>query len=105
MAEQAIPELGAHLDYVESGTPLTMERFTNNSQGATYGWEQNMKQMTSRPQLGTPINGLFIAGHWTDPGGGVVSAVLSGYKLYQKIIQESEHLPGECVAALSGVDQ
>lgn len=93
MAEKAVPELGRHLDFVESGTPLTMERYTNNSQGATYGWEQNMKQMTSRPQLGTPISGLYISGHWTDPGGGVVSAVLSGYKLYQKIANEESGMP------------
>jgi phytoene dehydrogenase-like protein len=89
LAEKAIPQLSGHLDFVESGTPLTLERYTNNSQGATYGWEQNMKQMTSRPQHGTAIEGLYLSGHWTDPGGGVVSAVLSGYKLYQKIIEES----------------
>ncbi|WP_059048994.1 phytoene desaturase family protein [Paenibacillus senegalimassiliensis] len=89
MAEKAIPGLGEHLDFVESGTPLTMERFTNNSQGATYGWEQNMKQMTSRPQHGTAIGGLYLSGHWTDPGGGVVSALLSSYKLFRKIMDES----------------
>lgn len=90
MAEKVIPDLGRHLDFVESGSPLTMERYTNNSQGATYGWEQNMKQMTSRPQHGTPISGLYLSGHWTDPGGGVVSALLSGYKLYHKIIGEAD---------------
>ncbi|WP_240159741.1 hypothetical protein [Paenibacillus aceris] len=93
MAEKAIPNLGSHLDFVESGSPLTMERYTNNSQGATYGWEQNMKQMTSRPQHGTPISGLYLSGHWTDPGGGVVSALLSGYKLYHKIINEASSSP------------
>ncbi|BFT74190.1 phytoene desaturase family protein [Paenibacillus sp. P36] len=95
MAEKAIPDLGRHLDFVESGSPLTMERYTNNSQGATYGWEQNMKQMTSRPQHGTPIAGLYLSGHWTDPGGGVVSALLSGYKLYHKIINETSSSSNE----------
>ena len=86
MAEKAIPNLSEHLDYVESGTPLTMERYTNNSFGAIYGWEQNMKQMISRPQHETPIKGLYLSGHWTDPGGGVVSVLLSSYKLYQKLM-------------------
>lgn len=95
MAEKAIPDLSRHLDFVESGTPLTMERYTNNSQGATYGWEQNMKQMTSRPQHGTSISGLYVSGHWTDPGGGVVSAMLSGYKLYQKIMDEADLKPSD----------
>ncbi|MGG3891732.1 phytoene desaturase family protein [Metabacillus fastidiosus] len=85
MAEQAIPELSGHLDYVESGTPMTMERYTNNSFGAIYGWEQNLKQMISRPQHETPIKGLYLSGHWTDPGGGIVSVLLSSYKLYQKL--------------------
>ena len=90
MAEQAIPKLSEHLEYVESGTPLTMERYTNNSFGAIYGWEQNMKQMISRPQHETPIKGLYLSGHWTDPGGGVVSVLLSSYKLYQKLMANKQ---------------
>ena len=90
MAEQAIPKLSEHLEYVESGTPLTMERYTNNSFGAIYGWEQNMKQMISRPQHETPIKGLYLSGHWTDPGGGVVSVLLSSYKLSQKLMANKQ---------------
>ncbi len=85
IAEKAVPDLGKHLDFVESGTPLTMERYTNNTGGAIYGWEQNMKQMISRPQHEMPIQGLYISGHWTDPGGGIVSVLLSAYKLFNKI--------------------
>lgn len=85
MAEAVIPDLSKHIDYVESGTPMTMERYTNNSFGAIYGWEQNMKQMTSRPQHETPIEGLYLVGQWTDAGGGVVSVLLSSYKLLEKL--------------------
>ncbi|PWK07432.1 phytoene desaturase family protein [Tumebacillus permanentifrigoris] len=90
LAEKVIPGLSEHLDFVESGTPLTMERFTNNSFGSIYGWNQNMEQMISRPQHETPIKGLHVAGHWTDPGGGVVSVLLSGYKLSQKILTKEQ---------------
>ncbi|WP_100374831.1 phytoene desaturase family protein [Bacillus sp. FJAT-45037] len=89
MAERAIPNLRDHIVHVESGTPLTMERYTNNSFGSIYGWEQNKQQMTGRPQHETPIKGLYISGQWTDPGGGVVSVILSGYKLWKKIAKES----------------
>ncbi|MCR6108459.1 NAD(P)/FAD-dependent oxidoreductase [Salipaludibacillus agaradhaerens] len=89
MAELAIPNLRTHLVHVESGTPQTMARYTNNSFGAIYGWEQNKQQMTGRPQQETPIKGLYISGQWTDPGGGVVSVILSGYKLWKKIEKES----------------
>ncbi|AEV19300.1 hypothetical protein GTCCBUS3UF5_19920 [Geobacillus thermoleovorans CCB_US3_UF5] len=88
MAERAIPNLRDHIEYVESGTPLTMERYTNNSYGSIYGWEQNKNQMTGRPQHETPIKGLYICGQWTDPGGGVVSVILSGYKLWKKLTKE-----------------
>lgn len=86
MAERAIPGLTDHIDFVESGSPMTMERYTNNAEGAIYGWEQNTEQMTNRPQQRTPIPGLFLAGHWTDPGGGVVSAILSGHKVHKKVL-------------------
>lgn len=85
MAEQVIPNLRDHIEYVESGTPLTMERYTNNSFGSIYGWEQNKDQTTGKPQHATPIKGLYISGQWTDPGGGVVSVILSGYKLWKKL--------------------
>ncbi|MED4082285.1 NAD(P)/FAD-dependent oxidoreductase [Halalkalibacterium halodurans] len=88
MAERAIPNLGRHAVHVESGTPLTMERYTNNSFGSIYGWEQTKNQMTGRPQHETPIKGLYLSGQWTDPGGGIVSAILSGYKLRKKIMKE-----------------
>ncbi|MFK4469728.1 phytoene desaturase family protein [Bacillus sp. RC252] len=85
MAETVIPNLSGHIDFVESGTPKTMERYTNNTGGAIYGWEQNMNQLTSRPQHETPIEGLYLSGQWTDAGGGVVSVLLSSYKLLEKL--------------------
>ncbi|MBZ5750621.1 phytoene desaturase family protein [Metabacillus rhizolycopersici] len=85
MAEAVIPNLSKHIDFVESGSPTTMERYTNNSNGAIYGWEQNMQQMTARPQHETPIEGLYLSGQWTDAGGGVVSVLLSSYKLLEKL--------------------
>ncbi|MFA9557767.1 phytoene desaturase family protein [Evansella sp. AB-rgal1] len=95
LAEKAIPGLSEHIDFVESGTPLTMERYTNNSFGAIYGWEQTKKQMTTRPQHETPIKGLYLSGHWTDPGGGVVSVLLSSYKLFEKLMSKETALKKE----------
>lgn len=85
MAEKAIPNLSRHIVFVESGSPKTMERYTNNSNGAIYGWEQSINQMNKRPQHETPIKGLYLSGQWTNPGGGVVSVILSGYQLVEKL--------------------
>jgi prolycopene isomerase len=40
LAERAIPGLSKHLDFVESGSPTTMEYYTNNTRGAIYGWSK-----------------------------------------------------------------
>jgi len=89
-AERIVPGLRNHITYLESGTPTTMERYTGNSQGASYGWDQGMSQELSRPSTGTPIQGLHLTGHWTGSGGGVVSVLLTSYRLAQQLTRAHE---------------
>lgn len=92
LAEKVIPGLSNHILYSEAATPKTMHRYTLNTDGSSYGWEQNFSQIQYRPKQKTPIKGLYLVGHWTDPGGGVVSAMLSGYKIANKLIKEEMKL-------------
>jgi len=63
----------------EVATPLTFERYTSNTNGAAYGWESTVEQSTLNGVLPrTPIKGLYLAGHWTYPCGGIVAVMLSG---------------------------
>jgi phytoene dehydrogenase-like protein len=79
MADRHFPGLCENLTFVESGTPRTLERYTRNSGGALYGWELSPAQVGSgRLAGGTPIAGLRLVGHWTQPGGGVYGVVSSG---------------------------
>jgi prolycopene isomerase len=56
-----------------------MERYTLNLTGAIYGWEVSPKQVGRRRlSHATPIRGLYLSGHWTQPGGGVYGVVASG---------------------------
>ena len=79
MAERRVPGLGRHLRFVETGTPRTMERYTRNSEGAAYGWELSPSRVgPGRPGNRTPLAGLHLVGHWTQPGGGIYGVVSSG---------------------------
>jgi prolycopene isomerase len=74
-----IPGLSSHLKLIEVGTPQTMQRYTRNSAGALYGWALSPNQIgPGRPSVNPPVPGLYLAGHWTQPGGGVYGVVTSG---------------------------
>jgi prolycopene isomerase len=79
LAERRFAGLRQRLEFVESGTPRTLERYTRNTGGALYGWELSPAQVGSGRLSGsTPIAGLRLVGHWTQPGGGVYGVVSSG---------------------------
>ncbi|MCZ6782700.1 MAG: NAD(P)/FAD-dependent oxidoreductase [Proteobacteria bacterium] len=78
-ADERFPGLTSRLTFAEGATPRTMERYTRNTDGAIYGWAVSPGQVgPGRPANRTPIRGLLLAGHWTQPGGGVYGVVTSG---------------------------
>ena len=78
-ADRVLPGFKAGLTFAEAGTPRTMERYTRNTDGALYGWALTPGQVgPGRPPHDTGVRGLHLAGHWTQPGGGVVGVVGSG---------------------------
>lgn len=87
IAEQTIPKLESHILYIEGGSPATMERYTKNYQGSAYGWDVTPNQVgPSRVQNKSPIKGLFFAGHWTTPGGGVYGVSVSGVQTAMSVL-------------------
>ncbi len=89
--EELVPGIGRRTILAEGGTPRTMERYTLNLRGAIYGWEHTPDQSTTdRLPHRTPIEGLYLSGHWTQPGGGVLSVISSG-------VQTAEILTGASV--------
>ncbi|MGA2328978.1 MAG: NAD(P)/FAD-dependent oxidoreductase [Bryobacteraceae bacterium] len=86
-AEKALlPGLSKAIEVKEIGTPLTNLRYTANSRGAIYGWDQTLDNSGIR-RLGyaTPIRNLFLAGAWTRPGGGYSAVLMSGLQCFAEV--------------------
>lgn len=87
LASQYIPDLGRRILYLDGGTPATMLRYTGNYEGAAYGWDVSPNQVgPARIANQSPIKGLYFAGHWTAPGGGVYGVSISGVKAAQSVL-------------------
>jgi phytoene dehydrogenase-like protein len=89
-AEKVIPGLRRSVFFEEAGTPWTMNRYTGNHQGAIYGWDASPKSLATRLAMETPVPGLYLAGHWTRPGGGLYAVVTSGQIAADKVYQQLE---------------
>lgn len=78
-AEKYLPGLSGHIEVMEIATPKTMSRFGSSPEGAIYGFAQTIEQSgINRLAQKTKIKGLFLAGAWTEPGGGIHACFLSG---------------------------
>ena len=87
LAEQHLPGLQQHILFMEAGSPTTMQRYTLNHQGSAYGWDVTPEQVgPNRFPNSTPVKGLYFAGHWSSPGGGVYGVSVSGVQTTQQIL-------------------
>jgi prolycopene isomerase len=78
-SDAAFPGFRDTITFLESATPVVLERFTLNYQGACYGWEISPEQTGSgRLSHETPIAGLYMSGHWTQEGAGSFRTMTSG---------------------------
>ncbi|MBI4007130.1 MAG: NAD(P)/FAD-dependent oxidoreductase [Planctomycetes bacterium] len=90
--ETYIPNLSRSIEVIEAATPKTLERYTLNSKGAAYGWAVTPSQ-TGKERLPheTPIENLYLAGHWTNPGPGVCAVVSSGWRVANLILRKPSY--------------
>ena len=84
-----IPGLKDHIEYMDAATPLTYERFTHNTDGASSAWSWNPKKSFFKSVLGTnvetPVKNLYIGSHWAMQIGGVPGAIAAAYQCVKKI--------------------
>ena len=87
--ETLIPGLSSMIEVKEAGTPLTNWQYTGNTDGSIYGFEQSMDNaFMNRVSNESPVNGLYLAGSWGDPGGGYEGALRSGEITFQKLMEK-----------------
>jgi prolycopene isomerase len=78
-AERRFPGLSAAVRHLDVATPLTNHRYTGNPRGAIFGSAQRFDNtILSRLEAETPLENLWLAGAWTNPGGGQSAALISG---------------------------
>jgi phytoene dehydrogenase-like protein len=88
-AEELHPGLKSVIDCSEVGSPDTFERYTGNSGGALYGFE-NTKELYGEAKLpvNTHVANLFQTGHWGKPGCGILNVMYNGYYTYHMIMRD-----------------
>ena len=88
-AEALLPDLETAIAVQEAATPLTNWRYTGNTHGAIYGFEQSMENAyMNRIENRTPVPGLYLAGAWSNPGGGFEGALRSGANTFACLLED-----------------
>jgi prolycopene isomerase len=88
-AESLIPDLSQHIEYQELATPHIIDRYTLCGRDASIGWACTPEQIgPKRLANKTPVENLFLAGHWTAPAIGVLAAVISGLTASKLILRK-----------------
>ena len=94
--EKRFPGFKENIEIMEIGTPITMEKYTNNPDGAVYGACQRVLQgHIFRFPNEIKNRNLYFASAWVKPGGGfsgvllgavkTAEIILNKYKIYNKI--------------------
>ncbi len=84
LADEAIPGIKKNIVVREAASPLTFNRYTLNSMGASSGWSMDVDEQNKLSQI-SPIKNLFLAGHWTFNPGGIPSAFMTGRKAAEMV--------------------
>jgi prolycopene isomerase len=87
--KEVIPGLSGMIEVQEAATPLTNWRYTGNTEGAIYGFEQSMDNaFMNRIKTETPVKGLYLASAWGNPGGGYAGTFRAGQSAFQAVMED-----------------
>lgn len=85
-------DLADHIEVIETATPLTFKRYTENSSGSFMGWMATPRQGAfSSFSSRTPVRNIFQAGQWLGIGG-IQSVMVSGVEASKIALRYLEKL-------------
>jgi len=88
-ATPLIPAFREVIAYKDAATPLTYERFTHNTDGATSSFSWNPKKKFYKNIFGldvkTPVKNLLIGSCWANQIGGIPGAIAAAYQYAHRI--------------------
>jgi prolycopene isomerase len=88
-AERVLPGLRDHITFVEPSGVGPADGYPLHRQGPIYGWAAVPRQAGPRRLLNrTPVEGLYLTGHWTQPGHGIWAVALSGLQTARLVLGE-----------------
>jgi phytoene dehydrogenase-like protein/ferredoxin-NADP reductase len=108
--ENRFPGLRDCIEYIEVGTPRTIQEYTLNPKGTVYGYAQTPAQSGfKRFRDNFLIPNLYFASAWAFPGGGFSGAIIGGFLVGLKMHNEAEwsdssavEVPDERIVRLIG---
>jgi prolycopene isomerase len=84
---ELFPGIRERFTFIEGATPLALEKYSRNTNGAMYGWENTPQQSHARRlPNSTPIEGLYLASAWAQPSSGTIGVMQSGFQTAQIIL-------------------
>jgi phytoene dehydrogenase-like protein len=85
--EAALPGVTRQVEVAITATARTTWRFTLNERGAMLGWEMSPDQLGERrPGIEGGVRGLYFAGHWVRPGGGITPVIVSAVRAAEAVV-------------------
>ena len=87
-----IPGLLEHIEYQDAATPSTLNRYTKNFQGASYGWAGTPSQFAV-PGFRKPtfVQNLYLTGHWTTFGVGISGVIYFAYDTAKTLMKRARN--------------
>ncbi len=88
-AAAIIPNLRDYIEFQDAATPLTYERYTHNTNGASSAWSWNPQNKFYdsflKSYVDTPVKNLYIGSCWSSQIGGVPGAISAAYACARRI--------------------